>query len=248
MIAVNQLITNAYSDLGMSNITGQVNGNLSKIGLQKLNELIATLNAQGYIALSQKFVDVPMIREIRFKKLIAGENPQNGVVDMDPPERIEAVSRQVGERYVPLNPIDLAQMYRSNRMALPSSWNYFREYEEVTDGGETFQREVGILRLDGHGTQNLRVFINSKIPNYTLSDTIYLPDLYNNLLLTGLKYALAKRHSLDPEKKADCETDFTEAKTLIKRNSLTQRMLRNQQTAGSYNDAYYNAFSPTQWG
>ena len=247
MIAVNELVNNAYSAIGMTNITGKPNGNLSKVGEQELNTLISNLNAQGYLSLAQKFVDAPMAREIRFKKLVAGETPTYEIIDMEPPEKVAAVSRKVGEHYLPLASIDLQQMYRSNRQALPTSWNYMREYEPlIVDGVETL-REVGVLRLDGMGSQSLRIFINSKLPTYTLADTIYLPDLYNSMLFYGLKYALAKRFNLDPEKKADCEAEFTAASTLIKRDTITQRMIRNQPTGGSYRDSFMDAFAPTRW-
>lgn len=247
MIAVNKLIDDAFSALNITGMGQATKGNYAKIGEFELNNLIANLNAQGYISLSQKFVDVPMKKETIFKKLQTGETAPANVIDMEPPEKIESVARQSGERFIALHSMDLQQVFSATRQSLPTSWNYAREYEAVTIDGVETQREVGILRLDGCGTQNVRVFINSKLPTYTLADKIYLPDLYNSMLFSGLKFALAKRMNLDSEKKAECEAEFTAASTLIKRGTITQRMLRSNRLERGYNDNYYNSMSPAEW-
>ena len=101
--------------------------------------------------------------------------------------------------------------------------------------------------MDGISTTPLRVWLNAKIPAYTLDDTIYLSDIYNELVSSALRYRLAQFYELSESKKSDCYSDLTAAKNLIKRNNATQRMLRSGSISGSWDDAYFNGFAPSQW-
>lgn len=248
MIAVNELVNQAYKALTITGIGESTEGDLALIGAQELNRLISTLNAQGYLSLTQHAVEKGPSRTYFFKELREGEEAAPNVIDMAPPEKVEGVMRKIGVRYIPLHSIDIQQLNQKNPATLPTSWNYSRDIE-VFEGelGEDGGREVGILVLDGTPQDKVKIFYNSKLPKYRLEDTIYLPSLYDELLFSGLKFRLANYHNLAQEKKDSAETDFTAAKTLIKRSSITQKMIQNQPTGGSYKDAYYNAFAPTQW-
>ena len=93
----------------------------------------------------------------------------------------------------------------------------------------------------------MRVWYNSQMPKYTLNDTIYLADSYNNLLFTGLKLRLARFFELSETKKQDCYSEHLAAKRLIKRNTITQRMMQTGPVIGSYNDNYENGIAGTGW-
>ena len=252
MIAVNELIQQAYEALNMTGLGESTDGNMALVGCNELNRLIANLNSEGYISHMQKFLDVSASREIIFRKLKQGEAPQPHSIDMEAPEKIEGVARKIGSRYLPLNPKDSIQFFTKNQNTLPTSWNYGRDYEELPTEFATLDetmREIGVLRIDGNSTTPLRIFYNSQMPKYNLDGKIYLSDLYNNVLFEGLKFRLAKFHELSDSKKAECETDFKTACNLIKRNNITQRMLQSGATpCGSYEDAYVNGFCPAQWG
>lgn len=260
MQAVNELISEVYGDIGMvgaGEVAGtQQNGGyedtLPAIACQQLNRLITKLNNEGYLSMCQKWVDTSSSRVIYFKKLKEGETVPEGqiVIDMEAPEKIDGVSRMIGNHFIPLTSIDAQQMFMKNPLSLPTCWNYGREVEDLPQEYQTLgeeKREYGILRLDGTTAQPLRIFYNSKMPKYTLTDTIYLSDLYNELLFSGLKYYLACYFELSDSKKADCYTEFTAAKTKIKRNNITQRMMKCGTIAGSYTDNYYNGYAPTSW-
>lgn len=248
MIAVNELVNQAYKALTITGIGESTEGDYALIGEQELNRLISTLNSQGFLSLTQHAVELHPSRKYFFKKLREGEEAPSYVVDMAPPEKIEGVMRRIGVRYIPLHSIDIQQLNTKNLATLPTSWNYSRDIE-VFEGefGEDGGREVGILLLDGTPQDKVKVFYNSKLPKYHLEDTIYLPSLYDELLFTGLKARLAKYHNLSEQKKQDCDTEFLAAQTLIKRGAITQRMLQEEKTGGSYKDSFYNAFAPTEW-
>lgn len=252
MIAVNELIQDAYQGIGMTGLgesTGEfADDNLPVIGCKELNHLIAELNGQGYLSLTQKAIELNPRRTYVFKKLREGEEAAEGVVDMDPPQAVAGVMRKIGVRYIPLHSIDPQQLQMRNLMTIPCNWNYSRDIETwETDLGEVDGREVGILELDGRPNDKIKVFYNMPLPKYELDGKIFLPDLYHSMLLSGLKYKLACFHKLSEQDKADALTDFNGAKTLIKRNAITQRMMREEPTGGSYLDSYYNAFAPAEW-
>ena len=250
MIQVNTLIQRAHEDIGATGLEEDTNGSGASVGERKLNQLISTLNSEGYLSVTQSYLDVAPASVYYFKELTDAERaeavPAN-ILDMAPPEKVDGFGRKVGQRFIPLDSADLGQMSAKNWNTLATGWNYGRVTEPVPDSDPETYREVGVLRMDGRCPQGGRVFYSAKIPTYTLDDTIYLSDLYNTVLQTGLAYYLADFYKLDEQTKADAYTHFTEAKNLIKRNNVTQRMLRTGPVGGSYSDQYMNAFCPGSW-
>lgn len=250
MIAVNQLVQNAYESIGMVGLgeaAGEYgDGNMPVVAVNELNRLIAQLNNEGYLAMTQKWIDAPNASTIYFRKLKLDEAPPEGVasIDMEPPEKVVSVARKIGDRFCVLNNCNLVQMSQKNPYSTAMSWTYGTELEDIDNQGIGEQkRVVGILRLDGSPRNSVRIWYNSKIPNYTLDDTVYLSDLYNELLMSGLCVRLANYFELSPEKKASLESDFISAKTLIKRNNATQRMQQCANIGTSWQDTYYNGMN-----
>lgn len=244
MIAVNELVQQAYTGIGMAGLGESADEDMPKVGELELNSLISTLNSEGFISLTQKEIDVGPTTHVYFRKLEEGEEQSPDTIDMEAPEKVEAVCRKLGARWLPLAPMDPVQMAMKNPASLPTGFKYGREMEQ----GPTEPREVGIVKLNGRPLSELRLFINAKLPRYTLADRIYLSDLYNELLLSGLKYRLACFYELSEQKKADCLRDYSAARKLIKRNTASQRMMVNTPLAGGYDDAYYDAMAGAYWG
>lgn len=249
MISVNTLIQQAYEAIGMAGLGESVDSytddNLPVTGVNELNRLITQLNNEGYIAMAQKWVDGPCSRFIYFRKLEPGETAER-TIDMVPPEKVEGVARKIGERYLVLTNNNAIQMAGKNPSTIATRWTYNTDIEDVP--GTDRKRVVGILMLDGDPHNSVRVWYNEKLPKYKLDDTIYLSELYNEVLLSGLAYRLANFFELSEEKKASTGRDFTAAKSLIKQNNLTQRMLQNTVTGGSWRDAYFNGLNGTWLG
>ena len=255
MIQVNSLCQMCNEMVGVvsheESLDGQntIDGGLSEVSVQQLNLLISELNGQGYLSMTQNYIDHANTRDLFFKVLTETEreNPPQDVIDMDPPQSIDGVSRRIGMSYLPLHPIDLQQMSQKNPMTLARAWNYDRFFEPIPDDPNGHMREVGRLRLDGWSQQGLRIFLSEKIPTYTLDSTIYLPDLYNNMLIQGLCCKLCDWHKLGDDIKRPYDENFTAAKSLIKRQNITQRMIQTGPVGGSYKDSYYDGIAGEGW-
>lgn len=240
MIAVNTLIQRAYESLTMTGLGEAVEGTMAEAACNELNRLIVQLNNEGFIAMAQKTVLCPAFREIRFKQPFAGEIDNDPrIMWMEPPQCIEAVARKLGSSFVPLTPSNLVQMVRVNPQATASQWTYNTVSEDIP-GNNGEQRIVGVLTLDGNPRDKVMVFYNSALRTYKLDETIYLSDLYNELLLAGLCFRLANFHNLSDQKKAETAADFETARTLIKRNNVTQRMLTYGNVGGDWTTGYNN--------
>lgn len=246
MIAVNKLLQTCNEMIGVVSPEDSLSGALAEVSKDQLNMLISELNGQGYISIAQDFVDVPGCREIYFKKLVEGEEVPPNVIDREPPETVDGVSRRIGNSWLPLDNIDLQQMMQRNMNSIPHLWNYGRTFEPIPGDPDGHQRCVGVLRFDGKTTQGIRVFLSAKLPTYDLDDTIYLPDAYNNMLTQGLCYKLCVWHDLD-SKEAKFDTAFTAAKSLIKRQNITQRMLHCGTIGRSYRDDYEDGVAGYGW-
>lgn len=246
MIAVNELIQRAYEAINMAGLGESVgdysDDNLPVVGVNELNRLITQLNNEGYLAMAQKWVDGPNAKTIYFRKLQEGEVAEN-TIDMEPPEKIESVARKVGDRYIVLNNNNLVQMAGKNPYSTAMTWTYGTELETTPDDHVPNNRVVGILQLDGSPRNSVRIWYNSKLPTYKLDETIYLSDLYNELLMSGLCVRLANYFELSDEKKKELAADFLAAKTMIKRNNATQRMLQNSKIGTDWRDPYYNGLN-----
>ena len=234
MIAVNPLIQQAYESLTMTGLGEAVDGNMALAACTELNRLISQLNSEGFLAMSQKTVECPPCKVIKFKKLLEGEVADPNVVDMEPMQTVEGVARRLGNRLVPLQNGNLFQMSMVPPEVTACQWTYDTDTEPVADG----ERLVGILTLDGNPRDKVVVFYNSTLKTYKLDDTIYLSDLYNELLLAGLCFRLAHFHNLSDQKKAETETDLKTAKNLIKRNTVSQRVLTMGTVTGDWRSPY----------
>ena len=246
MIAVNTLIQMCNEMLNVVSHEESLEGGLAEVSRDQLNLLISELNSQGYISLAQNYIDHGNTRVVYFKKLVEGETAEDNVIDMEPPESIDGVSRKVGMSYLPMPPIDLQQMAMKNPLTLARSWNYGRVFEPIPGDPDGAQRAVGVLRLDGWCQQGMRIFLSEKLPTYDLDQIIYLPDLYNNLLIQGLCVKLCDWHKLF-ESKPTYETNFAAAKMMIKRANITQRMMQCGNVGRGYNDSYYDGMAGEGW-
>lgn len=249
MISVNELIQKAYQGIGMTGL-GEAAGdyaedNMPIVACDELNRLISNLNSEGYIAMAQKWVDTSSSKTIYFRELVEGEEASADTVNMQPPQKIESVARQVGNRFLLLKPSNVIQQATRNPYSVAMTWSYNTEIETFPNASDhgNVTRVVGVLTLDGNPHGNVRVWYNSQLPKYTLDDTIYLSDLYNELLLSGLENRLANYFELSDEKKNSTATDFLAAKTLIKRANATQRMQESATLGTDWRDGYYNGMN-----
>lgn len=237
MLTTNNLIQSAAEDLSLVGDGEPVSPELAASCEGLLNRAIAELNADNYISLSVGTHDVVAAGSVCFRKLEAGEQPQPNSVDMEPPDAIQGVSRKVGIRWLPLNGSNPQQMDRVLTYSLPTLWAYEVTSEATPGGG---QRRVGRVLLNGNNPTELRIYLNSKLPNYKLGDTIYLSDLYHNLVLYALELKMINKYKLESYR-ASVRTELTAAQKMIDADHANNRPLTNGAGGdGSYLDGYYD--------
>lgn len=227
MISVNQLIQQATEAVSLVGDGESVDGDLAASSVKLLNQLISDLNSQEYIAARCGTRDIDVRGDLPIYRLAEGETDDT-VLDMNPPEKIQGVSVKDGaDQWEPLPPCDRQILDAVGKYSRPTAWTYDRYIE-----GEQWK---GLLTTNGTSAHTLRIYYTVPMPVYTLADTIYLSDLYNNLLLQGLCLKLCVKYKLK-EYKADFQEEFDKAKNMIKRNMASQRQLHN--AVRSY-DSYY---------
>jgi len=130
---------------------------------------------------------------------------------------------------------------------------WVRRWNNVTEdylNKKIYEFDLGVMKgtitLDSNSTSTYKVIFIDEIPEYTLSDTIYLQDMYKSLLLAGLTYRLAIRYKLQDWIQV-YRDDFDEQKSLIKRINQTNRNMVWNQLCGSYIDDYYNGRNGGDW-
>lgn len=237
MIAVNTLIQEAFELVSMTGDGEAVEGTYAAKGLKCLNRVISELNNDNYFSASQAFSEVTASGEITFKKLEAGEAPQPGTIDMEPPESVAGVSRKVGIRWLILLPSNPVQMMSVQSYSLAAMYSYALT-SEVAPSGET--RMVGKVILNGTASSTFRVFYNAYLPVYKMTDSIAVSPLYHDAILFSLAAELCVEYKLD-DYKPDMLRRKSAALSIIDRNTLNNRAMNSGTIAGgSYMDPYYN--------
>ena len=101
MIQVNDLTQMCNEMVGVVSHEESLEGGLAEVSVQQLNLLISELNGQGYLSMTQNYIDHANTRDVYFKVLTDAEraNPPQDVIDMEPPQSIDGVSRRIGMTY-----------------------------------------------------------------------------------------------------------------------------------------------------
>lgn len=245
MLSVNALIQEAAELCSMTGLGETVDGTLAASFLKLLNRSIAQLNNDSYFSSCLDTVTVNAGGEIIFKKLEEGEeNPlDKKVVDMEPPEAILGVSRQVGIRWLELDGSNPQDMAAANTMTLPSHYCYQVTSEPVGEGVDAHQRLVGILSLNGSGFSTIKVFLNRRLPEFKLTDSIPVSPIYHDAILYSLAYNACIQFKL-----GDYIQEIRDLKNgalaMIDRNTLNNRMMENgTRLLNSYDKAYYDGLA-----
>lgn len=240
MLAVNSLVQEALELVSMVGDGQQAKGKRAAKALTLLNRVIARLNNDNYFSSTVDFKDIEAHGEIVFKKLEAGEQPGPGVIDMEPPEAIEGVSRKLGIRWLELRGSNPRDMMARKSYSLADCYAYGLSSETAPSGEE---RLVGTVMLNGVANSLFRVFMNHRLPKYELTDTMAISPLYHDAILYSLAVALCDEYKLY-DYKPELERQKGAALAVIDRNALNNRMMENDMYGyGSYQDAYYNGLA-----
>lgn len=235
-MTVNELCQTACEDLNLTGDGEEVSGDLAASCENCLNRAIADLNSDNYISLSVKTHDIMAAGNVYFRKLAEGEAMPPNTIDQEPPDAIQGVSRQVGIRWISLHPSNPQQMDRVLTYSLPQLWAYEVKAEEDILGNP---RRVGRLLLNGTNPTQLRIYENSQLPQYKLGDTIYLSDLYHNLILYALEMKLVHKYHLESYR-ASTQLELSKAMKSIDTTTANNRPLTNELGGGDYMQPYYD--------
>lgn len=237
MFTVNSLIQDACEDLSLVGDGDAVSPETAASCEGLLNRAIAGLNSDNYISLSVRTYDVNAAGSVYFKKLEDGETPSQNVVDQEPPDAVQGVSRQVGIRWLQLHPSNPQEMDRVLTYSFPTLWSYEVVQDVAPSGNE---RRMGVLKLNGTNPAQLRIYENSRLPQYRLGDTIYLSPLYRNLVLYSLEEKMIDKYKLYSYSDK-VERELGKAMRAIDTNTANNRPLTNgTEGIGDYLSPYYN--------
>lgn len=240
-ISINQLVKDACELTSLVAPGESVDGNMATSAVAQLNREISILNSQDYIAGAVRTADVSG-SEMFFRVPFSGEVHAGNTVAEEPPEKVSGVSRRVGDRFIRLASSDPVAIGSSSRKSLATSFCYDVYQEIVSVSGKDSVRMVGRITLDGRAPQGCRVFYNSRIPQYRLSDICYLSDIYRDMLVNALCVGLCDLYKLVSYRPL-FEDRLSEAKRLVKRDRIAGRMLRFSERVGDYRNAYLAGFS-----
>jgi hypothetical protein len=235
--AVNDLLQTACEDLMLTDDGTPISGELASKAESCLNRAITSLNSDGYMSLTQNIYDRVAAGNILFKKLEEGEQPSANIINVEPPDSVDGVSRKIGNRWMKLRPMNKQFMDRTNTYSYPYLYCYGVDSEIAPSGNE---RQVGIVYLNGTYPSELRMYVNSQLPHYKLGDTIYLSSLYYNLVLYATEQKLIEKYKLYSYRDG-VDLELTKAQKAVDTNTANNRPDSNDSyEVGSYLDPYYN--------
>lgn len=243
-IQVQSIIQQAAEQCSLTRPGTSVSGNVSTMALYLFNNLLSELNNQQLIVPAINDKELTVTGSVGI--VDEGVTPPSGYVAVsgEVPDRLLGVSRKIGDRWVQLHSCTRQQMAQRNPMQLPTSWSY-----EITNGNNTDlggDAMWGVLYVDSNRPTQIKFWYPSKLKADNLSDTIYISDMYTDMILQGLCLKLsdwAKTYDYSER----FEKAFRVAKSLVKRSNQTQRMLQTGDLVGGYDDNFYNGKAGFGW-
>lgn len=241
MLAVNSMIQEALELTSMVGDGEAADGTLAASALGLLNRVIARLNNDNYFSSTQEYVDVSAGGKIYFKLLEEGETFESSdgssCVNMEPPEAVDGVSRKLGIRWLQLLPSNPRDQMAMTSWSLPTTYSYGFKFEKAPSGND---RMVGELLLNGNAHARIRVFMNHRLPKYSITDNMAISPLYHDAILYSLAVAICEKYKLK-DYQPEMERQKDAALAVIDVNTLNNRALNsglvNQE---SYMDSYFN--------
>ena len=241
MLAVNSIIQEALELTSMVGDGEAADGTLAASALGLLNRVIARLNNDNYFSSTQDYADIGAAGKIYFKKLEEGETFESSdgsaCVDMEPPESIVGVSRKLDIRWSQLLPSNPRDQMAMTRWSLPTTYSYGFRFEKAPSGKD---RMVGEVLLNGKAYSQIRVFMNHRLPKYSITDNMAISPLYHDAILYSLAVAICEKYKLK-DYQPDMERQKDAALAVIDVNTLNNRALNSGLVnQGSYMDPYFN--------
>ena len=163
------------------------------------------------------------------------------------PDRITALTRKLGERYVPIYPAEKQVLDASTKRSLPTFYMCETQLEKHKVENIEYNYEVFIIETDSIQTINYRLTYLKTIPQYKLNDRLYFSEKVLSVIEDGLCSKLCLRYKLTDIKQLFDE-EYANGLRLLKRINQTNRPITYSFVeGGSYLDSFYNGYSPRSW-
>lgn len=163
------------------------------------------------------------------------------------PDRVTALTRKLGERYVPIYPAEKQVLDASTKRSLPTFYMCETQLEKHKVENIEYNYEVFIIETDSIQTVNYRITYLKTIPQYKLNDRLYFSEKVLSVIEEGLCAKLCLRYKLTDIKQFFDE-EYANGLRLLKRiNQANRPMTYSFVEGGSYLDSFYNGYSPRSW-
>lgn len=163
------------------------------------------------------------------------------------PDRVTALTRKLGERYVPLYPAEKQVLDSKTKRNLPVFYTCETQLETVRVENIDYNYEVFIIETDSIQTLRYRITYLKSIPQYKLNDRLYFSEKVLSVIEEGLCAKLCLRYKL-LDVKQFFDEEYANGLRLLKRiNQANRPMTYNFVEGGSYLDSYFNGFAPREW-
>lgn len=163
------------------------------------------------------------------------------------PDRITALTRKLGERYVPIYPAEKQVLDASTKRSLPTFYMCETQLEKHKVENIEYNYEVFIIETDSIQSVNYRLTYLKTIPQYKLNDRLYFSEKVLSVIEDGLCSKLCLRYKLTDIKQLFDE-EYANGLRLLKRiNQANRPMTYSFVEGGSYLDSFYNGYSPRSW-
>lgn len=163
------------------------------------------------------------------------------------PDRVVALSRKLGNRYVQLFPSERQVLDERTKMGLPTFFTCETQLEKHTVSSTDYNYEVFIIETDSVQSLEYRITYLKSLPQYKLNGKLYFNEKILSILEDGVCAKLCLRYKLI-DIKSFFDEEYANGKQLLKRiNNNNRPMLYTDIQGGSYQDSYYNGFAPKTW-
>lgn len=156
------------------------------------------------------------------------------------PDRVVAVARKLGNRYICLYPADKARLDVFTKQSLSTLYTCNTETKELNILDVEYHIPTFTIELNSTRSSEYRVTYLQEIPEIDIEDTLYYSSRYESALEDGLCCKLCIRYKL-MDVLPIFEQEFEKSVALIKRtNEANRPMTYDFVGGGSYMDSYFN--------
>lgn len=198
------------------------------------------------LKVGNEFRTVRVEGQIRYTVPMNGFDKWPDLIISPLPDRIQALSRKLGNRFVQLYPAERQLLDSHTKQTLPTFYTAETQLESVKVIDREYNYEVYIIDTDSHIPLHYRITYLKKIPNYKLNDRLYYSERVLSIIEDGLCAKLCLRYKLTDIKPLFDE-EFENGVRLLKRSNQSNRPMTYQENGGGFMDAYFDAFAPRSW-